>query len=207
MWNWDRGVNRTCFSQSRTWMFLLHLMLAIKPKFAGVGVKSKISPANVYSSLPRLPQPRKTGGSYNHQSQTSLDLNVAPAFSFHCCSACSVKPCSVCSKPNYWCVCLLPLFPPSKFMYLGLGDLTELIQVCENARPLPCLVWLSRVSTGLWTKGLLVRFPVRAHAWGAGQVPSRGHRETTTHCFFSLSLSPSLPLSLKINKYNLLKKC
>ena len=36
------------------------------------------------------------------------------------------------------------------------------------------LVWLSGLSTGLRTKGLLVRFPIRAHAWVAGQVPSGG---------------------------------
>ena len=43
-----------------------------------------------------------------------------------------------------------------------------------------------------------VRFPVRAHAWVAGQVPSGGCvGGNYTMMFFSLSLSPSLPLSLK----------
>ena len=37
----------------------------------------------------------------------------------------------------------------------------------------PWLVWLSGLSAGLRTKGLAVQFPVRAHAWVAGQVPSR----------------------------------
>ena len=37
----------------------------------------------------------------------------------------------------------------------------------------PWLVGLSGLSSGLRTKVLLVRFPVRAHAWVAGQVPSR----------------------------------
>ena len=49
-------------------------------------------------------------------------------------------------------------------------------------------------------------FSVRARAWAVGQVPNRGMREATTHWRFSLSLSPSLPLSQKINKYNLEKK-
>ena len=50
----------------------------------------------------------------------------------------------------------------------------------------------------LWTKGSLVGFPVRAHAWVVGQVPNRGQRGNHTLVF--PSLSPSLPLSLKINK-------
>ena len=65
----------------------------------------------------------------------------------------------------------------------------------------PRLVWLSRLSASPWTKGPLVQFPVRAHAWVVGQVPSRGPlREATTHWCFSPSLSPSLPLCLEINK-------
>ena len=43
-------------------------------------------------------------------------------------------------------------------------------------------------------------FPVRAHAWLAGQVLSAGARERQPHIDVSLPLSPSLPLSLKINK-------
>ena len=61
------------------------------------------------------------------------------------------------------------------------------------------------IECGLQTKGLpvrfpvlIVRFPVEAHA---GQVPSRGHvRDSHMLMFLSLSLSPSLPLSLNINK-------
>ena len=37
----------------------------------------------------------------------------------------------------------------------------------------PGLVWLSGFSAGLQIKGSPVQFPVRAHAWVAGQVPSR----------------------------------
>ena len=49
-----------------------------------------------------------------------------------------------------------------------------------------------------------VQFPVRAHSWVACQFPSRGCMwEATTHWCFTPTLSPSLPLCLKINKYNI----
>ena len=51
----------------------------------------------------------------------------------------------------------------------------------------PWLVWLNGLSVGLRSKGSLVRFPVRAHAWGAGQVPSRG-RARSNHTLMFLSL-------------------
>ena len=64
----------------------------------------------------------------------------------------------------------------------------------------PWLVWLSELSTGPGTKGSLVQFPVRAHAWVTGQVSNRGHvRGNHTLMFVSLSFS-LLPLSPKINK-------
>ena len=70
---------------------------------------------------------------------------------------------------------------------------------------LPWLVWLSGLSAGLWTKRSPVQFPVRAHAWVADQVPRWGHARgnwsmSLLHIDVSPSLSPSLPLSLKINK-------
>ena len=40
---------------------------------------------------------------------------------------------------------------------------------------LPWLMWLSGLSASLQTKGLLVQFPIKTHAWVAGQGPSRGH--------------------------------
>ena len=46
---------------------------------------------------------------------------------------------------------------------------------------LPWLVWLSGLSAGLGIKGSQVRFPVRAHAWAAGQVPNRGAQEKQPH--------------------------
>ena len=53
--------------------------------------------------------------------------------------------------------------------------------------------WLS---AGLRIKGLLVLFPIRAHTWVVGQVPSRG-RVRGNHTLMFLSLSFSLPLSKK----------
>ena len=71
----------------------------------------------------------------------------------------------------------------------------------KKKKNMPWLVWLSGLRTGPWTKGLLVWFPVRAHACVAGQVrsPVGGTWEATTHWCFS----PSYPLS-KINKQNVL---
>ena len=68
----------------------------------------------------------------------------------------------------------------------------------------PWLVGLSGWSAGLRTKALLVRFPVRAHAWVVGHVPSRGRVRGNHTLMFSLP-SPFLPFSLKINKQNLKK--
>ena len=64
------------------------------------------------------------------------------------------------------------------------------IMVC-----LPWLVWLSGLSAGLRTKGPPVQFPVRAHAWVVGQVPTRG----LTRGNHTLMFLPPFP-SLKINK-------
>ena len=55
------------------------------------------------------------------------------------------------------------------------------------------LVWLSVLSACLWTKGSPVQFPVKAHAWIAGQVPLCGMHERQPHTLMILSLSFSLP--------------
>ena len=58
------------------------------------------------------------------------------------------------------------------------------------------LVWLSGLSASLQTKGSLVQFPGKAHAWGGGQVLSKGFvRGNHTLLFVSLSLSFPSPLS------------
>ena len=54
------------------------------------------------------------------------------------------------------------------------------------------MVWLSGLSAGLRIKGLLVRFPVRAHAWDVSQVSSRGRAKGNPTLMF-LSLSFSVP--------------
>ena len=59
----------------------------------------------------------------------------------------------------------------------------------------PWLVWLSRLRASLWTKGSLVRIPVRAHAWVVGQVPSGGCMKGNHTLMF-----PSSSFSLPKNK-------
>ena len=64
----------------------------------------------------------------------------------------------------------------------------------------PWLVWLSGLSTRLRNRASSVGFPVRAQAWVAGQLPSRG-RARGNHLLKFLSLSFSFPSPLsKINK-------
>ena len=61
--------------------------------------------------------------------------------------------------------------------------------------PLPWLVWLSGLSTGLRTKRVLVRFPVRAYTWVAGHVPQCGVSERQPHIdVFVLLFSLPSPL-------------
>ena len=69
----------------------------------------------------------------------------------------------------------------------------------------PWLVWLSGLSAGLRTKGLPVRFPLRAHAWVAVQVPSGGGGARGSHTLIFLSLSFSLPSPLPKSKLETFK--
>ena len=55
------------------------------------------------------------------------------------------------------------------------------------------------IEHGLQTKGLPVQFPLRAHAWVVGQVPSMEHTRDN-HTLMFLFLSSSLPSSLSRNK-------
>ena len=55
------------------------------------------------------------------------------------------------------------------------------------------------IECGLQTKGSLVQFPVRAHAWVVGQVPSGGHVRGN-HTLMFLSPSYSLPSLLSKNE-------
>ena len=77
---------------------------------------------------------------------------------------------------------------------------TEIQMFVRNYyKQLPWLVWLSGLSASLQTRGLLVRFPVRAHVWVVGLVPNRGHMRGN-HILMFLSLSSSLP-TRHITKY------
>ena len=63
----------------------------------------------------------------------------------------------------------------------------------RKCKMLSWLVWLSELSASLRTKGLLVPFPVGAHAWVVGQVPSGGgahKRQPHTDVSFPLLLLP-----------------
>ena len=60
------------------------------------------------------------------------------------------------------------------------------------------MMWLSGLNTYPQAEGLSVRFPVRAHAWVVGQVPSAGSAKGN-HTLMFLSLSFSLPFPLSKN--------
>ena len=103
-------------------------------------------------------------------------------------------PASAATRPLciIWSSCLgLPILPTP----LGKALIHPLNPSSRNTFYL-CLVRLSGLSVGLWTKGLLVQFPVRAHIWAAGQVPSRG-RTRDNHTLTFLSLSFPSPLKTK----------
>ena len=69
----------------------------------------------------------------------------------------------------------------------------------KTSSHLALTVLFSGLSVSLQTKGLQVQFPVRAHAWVAVQVPSKGCVRGN-HTLMFLSLSFSLPYPLKVNK-------
>ena len=73
--------------------------------------------------------------------------------------------------------------PDSEGLHIG----SENLHFKSTSRYFPWLVWLSGLSGGLRTKGSLIWFPVRAHAWVAGQVPDGGlARSNHTLMFLSL---------------------
>ena len=76
-------------------------------------------------------------------------------------------------------------------IYAVYGEGAVTGQMCQKWFE-PWVVLLSGLSTNLQTKGSLVWFPLRAHVWVVGQVPSRGRvRGSHTLLFLSLSLSLS----------------
>ena len=62
------------------------------------------------------------------------------------------------------------------------------------------LVWLSGQSASLWTERSPVRFPVRWARPQLGTCETQPIDVSLAHRCFSPSLSPSFPLSLKVNK-------
>ena len=97
-------------------------------------------------------------------------------------------------KVNELWYCAKSFFPSLLFLiFAGIWPRCKNPARCEKSPKNPQLVWLSGLSTCLRAEGSPVRFPVRAHTWGAGQSPSRGH--ATGHTVRFLSLSPSLLLS------------
>ena len=75
--------------------------------------------------------------------------------------------------------------------------MNTLIDIKSNNSALAGIAqWIERE---LQTEGLLVRFPIRAHAWVAGPGPQWGPHEKQPHV--DISLSFSLPSPLSKNKY------
>ena len=99
----------------------------------------------------------------------------------------------LCHVKTLFSACSYVSFPITKWLYIF------------KVNNMPWLVRLSGFSAGLRTESLLVHFPVRAHAWVAGQVPRWGSVwEATNRCFSQtfmfLSLSFSVPSPLSKNK-------
>ena len=98
-------------------------------------------------------------------------------------------------------LCYLIMYKLNIFLIMGCKAFYPLIKaswsitktILEKAS-LPWLMRLSGLSAGLWTRGSLVQFPVRAHAWVVNQVPIWGHTGGN-HTLMFLSLSFSLPFS------------
>ena len=101
--------------------------------------------------------------------------------------------------------CVNPYFSVVKPFSIDIIRVTSLFMIeCwqryerrgEEQNYYPWLVWLSGLSAGLWTRGLLVQFQVRVHACVVGQVPSTGCvRGNHTLMFLPKSFFHPSPLS------------
>ena len=100
-----------------------------------------------------------------------------------------------CPSLPVWTPCLIRSHPSMDPLLLPMAPEHTAVHSTEGPWP----VWLSGLSDGLQTKGSLVRFPVRAHAWVMGQVPSGGHMRGIRTLMF-LPLSFSLTSTLSKNK-------
>ena len=85
------------------------------------------------------------------------------------------------------------LHKPKQGTFNKLNDLESL--KTSKSRKTALAGVAQQLSAGLQIKGSLVRFPVGAHAWVAGQVPSRGCARGD-HTLMFLSISFSLPSPL-----------
>ena len=86
-----------------------------------------------------------------------------------------------------------------KILFFFLVKFLYLVYTIKKGRDMLWLVWLSGLRASLWTKGSLVRFLVRAHAWVVCQVPRSG-RMRGNHTLMLLTLSFSFPSPLAKNK-------
>ena len=89
---------------------------------------------------------------------------------------------------THWC--FSPSFSPSLSLSLKINLKKSFSKTVQRALA-GVAEW---IECGLRTKGSPVQFPVRVHAWVAGQVPSRG-RVRGNHILIFLSLSFPFPLS------------
>ena len=129
------------------------------------------------------------------------DSTVSPEFSYR--KHCSTHP-PTWVESSHMTVCLREMhgvivWRSDQTLEPWFSNVVGHITSCGNPHVLmPWLVWLSGFGAGLWTKGSLVQFPVRAHVWAVDQVPSRGRvRGNHTLMFLSLSFSLHSPLSKK----------
>ena len=88
---------------------------------------------------------------------------------------------------KYLAHCQLLTSPPWHWGWSRIAAEIRAIRLRNSYRE-PCLVWLSGLSASLGTKGSLVQFLVRAHAWVLGQVPSGGAPERQPRIDVSLPL-------------------
>ena len=66
-----------------------------------------------------------------------------------------------------WRLCTIYL---SSYVCLYIYFFLFIASLIKNLLRRPWQVWLSGLSTGLWTKGSQVQFPVRAHGWVVGHI-------------------------------------
>ena len=108
-------------------------------------------------------------------------MTTSQDFHCYCLSASIISHLDLLQSP----VSALPLFP-SLFS-------TSPVLLKHKSALVGVVQWVERWPVN---RRVAIQYPVRAHAWVAGQVPSRGHsRGNHTLMFLSLPLFPSLKLN------------